>query len=519
MISFDLKDGFYMVAIHPQDRHYFTVEIQGRLYRLACLPMGWNASPYIFCKVVQVLVKSLRCLETDFHTPPRSGLRRRKWHPRRIHGIRLLWYMDDFLVFGRKEQMAEIVQIVQERIASLGLSTNDKKSHWDPCQSLKHLGLMVNTRQGKFSVDPQRVLQLQRHATDILCKDARGKRWVSKRALDSLCGKAQFCYLAVQPARYYLRSLHEAMASTKGWSGRVKLPRQAVRDLRWWASFPTRWNGRSIWRPFVTAELHCDASSYGWGGVLDRQHTARGFWQQDDKPQHITYKELKAVRLSLESFLPMIAGKTILLHEDNQAVLHILTHLTSRSPGLMRELRKLWWVLDAHDINLRPRYIRTVANIWADQLSRELGRDDWMFNPRLFRTLDRLWGTHSVDWFATEHNSQLPQFNTIRCCARSAGQDAFLQDRNRENNWVNPPWELLGAVVQKLHQNPNARATVIAPAWVNRPWHQQLLQTASETITYPTARDMFYPGRQAKCKGVGTPPWSVTAFSIRPRPT
>jgi hypothetical protein len=60
------------------------------------------------------------------------------------------------------------------------------------------------------------------------------------------------------------------------------------------------------------------------------------------------------------------------------------TKLTSRSPVMMTELRRLWYLLDTNDIHIRPRYIRSAANVWADTLSRELDSEDWQLNPRLF---------------------------------------------------------------------------------------------------------------------------------------
>ena len=48
------------------------------------------------------------------------------------------------------------------------------------------------------------------------------------------------------------------------------------------------------------------------------------------------------------------------------AAVWILTSMVSRSPQLMHELRKLWYVLDAHDIDLRALYIRSAANVIAE---------------------------------------------------------------------------------------------------------------------------------------------------------
>jgi hypothetical protein len=51
---------------------------------------------------------------------------------------------------------------------------------------------------------------------------------------------------------------------------------------------------------------------------------------------------------------------------------------------MMVQLRRLWYLLDTNDIRIRPRYIRSAANIWAHTLSRELDIEYWQLNPRAF---------------------------------------------------------------------------------------------------------------------------------------
>jgi hypothetical protein len=109
---------------------------------------------------------------------------------------------------------------------------------------------------------------------------------------------------------------------------------------------------------------------------LNEQLEARGFCSATDQKHHITLKELKAVRLAVLSFLPLMRDRKVLMHEDNQAVVAVLNHLTSRSPAMTDELRKLWELIDTNNINIRARYIRSAANVWADRLSRETDRDD-----------------------------------------------------------------------------------------------------------------------------------------------
>ncbi len=57
--------------------------------------------------------------------------------------------------------------------------------------------------------------------------------------------------------------------------------------------------------------------------------------QNIDSHNTTPQKELKAVRCAIESFLPVVKGRRLLLHEDNQTVVGVLTHLTSRSPTMM----------------------------------------------------------------------------------------------------------------------------------------------------------------------------------------
>ena len=63
-------------------------------------------------------------------------------------------------------------------------------------------------------------------------------------------------------------------------------------------------NGAPIFKPIESSYLHCGSNGFGWGAVLNECIEARGCWTGPDKLQHINFKELKAVRCAMESFLP-----------------------------------------------------------------------------------------------------------------------------------------------------------------------------------------------------------------------
>ena len=524
-ISIDLQDGFYAMGLQPQDRMYMTYEIPSDLaaacgfssnyIQLCGLPMGWTLSPYYF---VQLMEPVFRYLRSPLFAHKRSHQRshRRKFGKKR--GFRLLPFVDDILfLFASYQAALAARETIMDVLNMLGLSRNPKKGQWEPARTIYHLGLDIDMNACEFRAPEEKLAGLASQAHDLLCRAARNKRSVPVRELAKLAGRAQFLYLAIPAARFYLRELHTVVSTKTDWNGYVRVSRQLKRDLEWWRSVPSRHNGRSIFGPVETAYLHVDSSGYAWGAVLNDRLEAKGFWIPPDREEHITYKELKAVRLAILSFLPHVRGRRILLHEDNQAVVRMLTSLTSRSPALMTELRKFWYVVDTNNISVRPRYIRSAANIWADRLSRELEDSDWQLHPKLFRHLDKRY-RHTIDRFASEVNTQLPRYNSRWLDPRTEGVDCLrLTDAawRRENNWCHPPVELIDDLVLKL-QRSGAPATVVVPLWPSKSWFQLLSEMASSVETYEAGPQLFLNPRAGPA-GHGRARWSVAIFRLPAR--
>ena len=478
MVSFDLQDGYYHLAIKEEDRQYFTFCIGGECFRCVGLPFGWTASPRIFTKLMRPVVQALR------NMAPAAADGRCRGKKRRRHALRVLPYLDDFLLIAHSVSAAALASAAGRMLlARLGLSWNDSKCVWTPTQRLVHLGLEVDTRRGVFRVDTKRRKAIRNAAQNLLCRAAESARVVRVRDLAALCGKAVSVQLAVLPARFYLRSLYDALATRTGWSGRVRLSHRAVRDLQWWAALPERWNGRPIELPSTEAEMAVDSCGFGWGAVFNSVLHAHGMWPADSTA-HITLKELRAVRLALSSFREFAANKCILVHEDNQAVVAALSGLCSRSPAMMAELRALWALLAEENIELVCRYIHTSANP-ADPVSRLRRPEDYQLSPAVFAELDARWGPHTVDRFAAEHNALLPAWNSEMYAPGSAGVNAFAQtDWGGQVNWCHPPVRLVPQLVQHL-QLTGAAATVLVPHWPAQSWYAPLLALADDVLQLP----------------------------------
>jgi hypothetical protein len=72
----------------------------------------------------------------------------------------------------------------------------------------------------------------------MLARAASKARWLPTRQLATFAGKAQFLYLAIAPARFFLREMHNVLARRTGWGGRVRLTHHLRRDLEWWRTVP-----------------------------------------------------------------------------------------------------------------------------------------------------------------------------------------------------------------------------------------------------------------------------------------
>ena len=535
MFALDVKDGYYHLRLQESEEHFmtFSVVIAGEIQYITCvgLPMGWQHSAYYFVHLMRVVVRHLRAPELaeelrKVRELRKSGalpriLQRQLKAPQDQHRLRILAYVDDFLFLApTREEALQAMRQVDDLFLRLGVQKHPTKFTPEPVQQLVHLGMDVDLESGRFRVTKKRCAQLRAQAKDLICRATRHQRWVPAKELASFAGLANACLLAVEPARFFLRSIYVALETRSSWEGNCRLDRQALRDLSWWNAFhyEHKWNGAAIWKRPTQAILHCDAAGgkqHGWGGALNGKHTARGAWTPAQAEQHITLLELKAVRFTIETFVHFLRGRVVRLHEDNMGVVGILASSTSKSPKIMREMRKLWWLLDANGIQLQDvEYIRSEANVLADALSRE--RVHPLLRPlrRSFISYveDKWQRRHTVDRFATFAGAVAPRYYTIRHCEPQAeGVGAFTTTWRREVNFARPPPNQISAVIRLLQQDPAVSATVVVPYWPGAMWFAPLMALTTASMVLPwTAIEL------GTCVSSATRPWNVIVCRVGP---
>jgi hypothetical protein len=96
-----------------------------------------------------------------------------------------------------------------------------------------HLDLTIDLRTGEFRAPFDKLQVLSKHASSLLGRAVSTASWLPAKQLAAFVGKAQFLYLAIAPASFFLRVLHSVLSTRQGWGGRVRMTNQLKRDLEW----------------------------------------------------------------------------------------------------------------------------------------------------------------------------------------------------------------------------------------------------------------------------------------------
>ena len=60
MMTMDLKDAYFMVPVHKEDRDFLKFSHESIAYRFNCLPFGLACTLWVFNKILRPVVVQLR---------------------------------------------------------------------------------------------------------------------------------------------------------------------------------------------------------------------------------------------------------------------------------------------------------------------------------------------------------------------------------------------------------------------------------------------------------------------------
>ena len=277
LASLDLKDAYFQIPIHQSSRKLLRFMSEGTVYQFRVLCFGLSTAPQIFTRV-------FAAVSAWVHS----------------HGIRLLRYLDDWLVLSSSEREArQAVQSLLSLCHTLGIVINEKKSDLLPSQTAKYLGMTIDTEAGKVFPSLARVKKFLTVAESFCAMTSPpAQLW------QVILGHLALLEWWVPHGRLRMRSLQWHLKTH--WSPEsdppslpVALPEEVRWDLSWWMVRDHLLVGVRFGTPAPDLHLYSDASCSGWGAHLLDQHVS-GVWSDQEKLLHINLLEMKALFLGLQ---------------------------------------------------------------------------------------------------------------------------------------------------------------------------------------------------------------------------
>ena len=282
-------------------------------------------------------------------------------------------YLDDYITAGAANtgECQDNLDRMLRTCDEIGFSVNPKKLT-QPSTEMVFTGILLDSskREARISQD-----RLEDIITEL--RQWEAVKSAPKRKILSIIGKLHFICKVCRPGRAFLRRMIDTSKKAKFLHHHIKLNAEFRADVKCWLQYLPEWNGVSLfyeqqWLTSAELELYTDASDKGYGCYF------KGHWCQGHFPKiklqsgecSINWRELFAVVMALSIWGSDFSYKRLLIHCDNQSVVHILQKGSSKSKAMMHLVRSLVFVCMKHNIDFKIEYINTHCNDIADALSR-----------------------------------------------------------------------------------------------------------------------------------------------------
>jgi hypothetical protein len=432
--SWDLRKGYFNIAVHPNFHRFFCFEFDGVRYQFKCLVMGLSIAPWCFSKLMAVLVQIAR-----------------SW------GIRVSVYLDDSLTRAPSFVTALADhQAFGTLLQWAGFLLHRVKSVSIPVQRIEHLGFIIDLRTMMLEVPIEKEKKI-RLAVKVLIRDILARKKVSIRRFARVIGLLVSVLPAMRYGKLHYRILEREKLKALGKNSRnfdkkCRWKKVCLDDLKWWHKSEFGWKC-SFESLIPTSTLITDASLEGWGVIWDG-HEFFGPWDSDFEDR-IDELELLAILYAIQCWpADLPAGSVIQLWCDNQVAVSYIRNLGGKVERLDRVAREIWLELEMREVFLLASYINTKDNP-AEALTRgvtnkkQLLDCEVQMNPLVFE-----WCVNQgpfrpqIDWFASSSNTQLNRFYSWNCDPAAEGVDAFVFFWGVCEGYIFPPFVLIPRILR-----------------------------------------------------------------------
>ncbi len=346
--SWDLRKGYFNIAVHPAFQRFFCFDFQGQRYQFKCLVMGLSLAPLFFSKLMAILVQVAR-----------------SW------GIRVSVYLDDSLTRAQSfEKAVQDHECFGNLLQLAGFLLHKEKSVRVPVQRIEHLGFIIDSTTMMLEVpcDKEDLIRVQ---IKSLIRAIQLRKKVSIRKVARVIGLIVSVLPASKYGKLHYRDLERAklvaLNGSRDFDRSCRWPLKCLNDLKWWRDSVPGWKC-SFAFTVPTSTLITDASLEGWGAIWDGQEIY-GPWDSDQESR-IDELELLAMLFAVQCWpCEVNEFETIQLWCDNQVAVAYIRNMGGRIERLDKIAREIWAELETRNVFMIASYVNTKENP-ADALTR-----------------------------------------------------------------------------------------------------------------------------------------------------
>ena len=463
MFKYDLTSGYHHIQIHEDHQTYlgFAWNFDGKVrhFVFQALPFGLSTAGHVFSKVLRPLVKY--------------------W---RSDGHRVIMYLDDgWGIHEEFDSCKSLASQIRQDLLSAGFFVNEEKSVWEPTQKLVWLGFLWDLESGSLIIPKDKI---DRFKTDLLYTIENIDKLTARR-LAKITGKIiSFTPSFGNICRIMSRNMLMQISTARFWDEQIFLTLDSILEIKFWLNSCDSLQTKTFFTQKFLPEhiVYTDASSFACAGfsVNSANSVVHKMWSPEEAKKSSTYRELKAVSITLRSLIDLLSNRTVKLFTDNQNVVRII------SAGSMKsELQDLaidiFYMCLYNGIVLEAEWVPREKNVIADSLSKVFDFDDWCVTELHFHFFNKMWGEFTCDIFADANNHKLSKFFSPYWCPGTAGVDAFSFDWSHFNCWLVPPVKLVAKTIKHLSLC-RGYGTLVIPKWTSSNFWPLLWSVSSNSF-------------------------------------
>ena len=265
------------------------------------------------------------------------------------------------------------------------------------------------------------------------------------------------------------RNLYKIIGARHSWDNRISVRENdgVINEIHFWRLNLNRFNCRPIiYQEMPHVYISSDASNYALAAycVLEQtQSISFKNFSPDEAAQSSTWRELFTIYFALKSFDKNINSKHICWQTVNYPA-SIIVSSDSNKQHLQKLVESIYDLTVSGCAKLDVQWVPRKQNTIADTLSKMYDFEDWETTNALFKYLNRVWGSFTMDRFADDKNCKTKVFNSKHWCLNTDCVDAFSTSWQHENNYLVSPYTSYSKPIKQLRLS-KAQGVLVAPFW------------------------------------------------------